>query len=114
MSNGTIILLCDDQQVIHETLREYLEAESFTCISAFDGAAALGMFAETNPNLVLLDLMLPKIDGLEVCREIRKESDTPIIMLTAKVRRSTVSLGSNSAPMTTLSNHSAHAKSWRG
>jgi DNA-binding response OmpR family regulator len=84
MANGTKILICDDQQMIHETLREYIEAEGFACLSAFDGAAALAMFAEEKPDLVVLDLMMPKVNGMDVCREIRKSHETPIIMLTAR------------------------------
>ncbi len=78
------ILICDDQQMIHETLREYIEAEGFTCISAFDGDDALRKFSAEKPDLVVLDLMMPKKTGIEVCREIRKDYNTPIIMLTAK------------------------------
>jgi DNA-binding response OmpR family regulator len=78
------ILICDDQQVIHETLREYMEAEGFECVSAFDGEEALAKFAAEKPDFVVLDLMMPKKNGLDVCREIRRESGAPIIMLTAK------------------------------
>ena len=78
------ILICDDQQMIHETLREYIEAEGFTCVSAFDGEDAMRKFSAEKPDLVVLDLMMPKKTGIEVCREIRKGNDTPIIMLTAK------------------------------
>jgi DNA-binding response OmpR family regulator len=84
MSVTTKILICDDQQMIHETLREYIEAEGFSCISAYDGAEALEKFASESPDLLVLDLMMPKKNGIEVCREIRKEHNTPIIMLTAK------------------------------
>jgi DNA-binding response OmpR family regulator len=78
------VLLCDDQQMIHETLCEYFEAEGFVCISAYDGEQALDMFASEAPDFIVLDLMMPKKTGIEVCREIRREHDTPIIMLTAK------------------------------
>ncbi|MDR2610280.1 MAG: response regulator transcription factor [Clostridiales Family XIII bacterium] len=78
------ILLCDDQPMIHETLREYIEAEGFSCVSAFDGEEALEKFHAENPDLIVLDIMMPKKTGIEVCREIRAESDVPIIMLTAK------------------------------
>ena len=84
MINTAKILVCDDQQMIHETLREYIEAEGFSCVSAFDGAEALAKFASEKPDFVVQDLMMPKINGLDVCREIRKEYRTPIIMLTAK------------------------------
>lgn len=78
------ILLCDDQQMIHETLREYIEAEGFACVSAYDGQETLDKFTSEAPDLIVLDLMMPKINGIEVCREIRRESSVPIIMLTAK------------------------------
>ena len=84
MANTAKILICDDQQMIHETLKEYIEAEGFTCLSAFDGEEALERFAAEKPDLIVLDLMMPKKNGLEVCREIRREHDVPIIMLTAR------------------------------
>jgi DNA-binding response OmpR family regulator len=84
MANAVKILVCDDQQMIHETLREYIEAEGFFCVSAFDGEEALRKFETEQPDFVVLDLMMPKKNGMDVCREIRKEHITPIIMLTAK------------------------------
>lgn len=78
------ILVCDDQPMIHETLREYIEAEGFDCVSAYDGEEALAAFASEKPDLIVLDLMMPKRNGIEVCREIRTKSNTPVIMLTAK------------------------------
>lgn len=78
------ILICDDQQMIHETLCEYIEAEGFSYVSAFDGQEALTVFAAEQPDLIILDLMMPRKNGIEVCREIRKTSNVPIIMLTAK------------------------------
>lgn len=70
--------------MIHETLGVYLENEGFTYCSAYDGEQALQMFDSKKPDLVILDLMMPKKSGTEVCREIRAKSRTPIIMLTAK------------------------------
>ena len=84
MANGQEILICDDQPMIHETLGVYLENEGFTYCSAYDGEQALQMFDSKKPDLVILDLMMPKKSGTEVCREIRAKSRTPIIMLTAK------------------------------
>lgn len=78
------ILIVDDDQNICELLRLYIEKEGYTAVLAYDGQAALTQFNNTSPDLVLLDIMLPKLDGWQVCREIRKTSDTPIIMLTAK------------------------------
>ncbi len=78
------ILVVDDDVNICELVRLYLEKEGFTVIGAHDGEAALSLFKSRQPDLVVLDLMLPKIDGMDVCREIRKSASTPIIMLTAK------------------------------
>jgi DNA-binding response OmpR family regulator len=78
------ILVVDDDTNICELLRLYLEKEQFRVLQAHDGAAALKVFQESHPELVLLDIMLPQLDGWQVCREIRKFSNKPIIMLTAK------------------------------
>ena len=81
---NTKVLVIDDDTNICELLRLYLEKEGFSVISANDGEAALAAFKSEEPDMVLLDIMLPKLDGWQVCREIRKFSDTPIIMLSAK------------------------------
>jgi two-component system response regulator MtrA len=78
------ILVVDDDTAISEMIGIVLRAEGFEPSFAADGAAALEAFAATDPDLVLLDLMLPGIDGIEVCTRIRAESGVPIIMLTAK------------------------------
>lgn len=78
------ILVVDDDLNICELLRLYLEKEGYEVVIANDGSAAVSVFREESPALVLLDIMLPKLDGWQVCREIRKFSETPIIMLTAK------------------------------
>lgn len=78
------ILVVDDDTNICELLRLYLEKEGYDVICAFDGKEALLKLSTENPSLVLLDIMLPKLDGWQVCREIRKTSQVPIIMLTAK------------------------------
>lgn len=82
MSNK--ILVVDDDLNICELLKLYLENEGYTAYVSNDGQAAVEMFNEKSPDLVLLDIMLPKMDGWQVCREIRKTSSVPIIMLTAK------------------------------
>ena len=82
MSNK--ILVVDDDLNICELLKLYLENEGYTVFTANDGQAAVDTFAAKTPDLVLLDIMLPKMDGWQVCREIRKNSSAPIIMLTAK------------------------------
>ncbi len=78
------ILVVDDEPTQREMLAEALEAEGFTIVTAADGRDALLKFRETRPDLVLLDLMLPEMSGIEVCRIIRAESGVPILMLTAK------------------------------
>ncbi len=82
MSNK--ILVVDDDLHICELLKLYLENENYTVYVANDGQASVETFAAKSPDLVLLDIMLPKMDGWQVCREIRKTSSTPIIMLSAK------------------------------
>ena len=81
---GTKILVVDDDKNICELLKLYLENDGYTVYIANDGQEAVNTFQQKAPQLVLLDIMLPKIDGWQVCREIRKTSSAPIIMLTAK------------------------------
>ncbi|MEF9990542.1 MAG: response regulator transcription factor [Romboutsia sp.] len=78
-----LILICDDQGLVHETVGEYLKLEGIKYISAYDGLESLEKAKEFNPDLILLDLMMPKIFGIDVCKEIRKSSNVPIIILTA-------------------------------
>ncbi len=84
MSTTPHILICDDDPVVHESLGLYLDAEHFPHSSAYDGEEALAMALHDKPDLIILDLMMPKMSGTDVCREIRKTSNVPIIMLTAK------------------------------
>lgn len=79
------ILVVDDEKKLVNVLRSYLEQASFDVLTAHDGKNALTSFRREKPNLVLLDLNLPEMDGLDVARTIRKESNVPIIMLTARV-----------------------------
>jgi two-component system alkaline phosphatase synthesis response regulator PhoP/two-component system response regulator ResD len=78
------ILIVDDEQHIIDLAKLYLEQESYKTSSATDGKTALQKILREKPNLVVLDLMLPELDGWEVCRRVRAESDVPIIMLTAR------------------------------
>ena len=78
------VLIVDDDKNIVDLLRMYLDKEGFETVSAFDGQEALAMFEAESPDLVLLDVMMPKMDGWQVCREIHRTSKTPVIMLTAK------------------------------
>lgn len=78
------ILICDDDPIVHESLKIYLKNEGFNCSSAYDGEEALEQIKHVMPTLIVLDIMMPKLNGLEVCKEVRKTSTVPIIMLTAK------------------------------
>ncbi len=82
--SGETILVVDDEANILELARMYLEKESFRVETARDGARALSMVEQRPPALMVLDLMLPEVDGWEVCRRIRARSDLPILMLTAR------------------------------
>ena len=78
------ILIVEDEPTLRETLAESLEADGFAVVQAADGREALERFRAAEPDLVLLDLMLPELSGLEVTRHIRAESSVPIVMLTAR------------------------------
>lgn len=78
------VLVVDDEKTIVKGLKFNLEKEGYEVLVAFDGEEALRVFNEESPDLIVLDLMLPKLDGFEVCRNIRKTSDVPIVMLTAR------------------------------
>ncbi len=78
------ILIVDDEQNIVDILRENLQRDGYTTIEAYDGEQAIELALSENPDLILLDCMLPKVDGFDVCRNLRKETLVPIIMLTAK------------------------------
>ena len=78
------VLVVDDEPNIVEVVGAYLRREGFNVVTAGDGEAALRMVAASSPDLIVLDVMLPKLDGLEVCRRVRASQNTPIIMLTAR------------------------------
>ena len=78
------VLIVEDEPGISQLLQMYLEKEGYETVIAEDGGKGLSLFQSEQPNLVLLDIMLPVKDGWEVCRDIRRKSSTPIIMLTAK------------------------------
>ncbi|MBQ4270555.1 MAG: response regulator transcription factor [Clostridiales bacterium] len=84
MSQIPHILICDDDPIVHESLRLYIENEHYTHSDAYDGAESLKKVEEDKPDLILLDVMMPEMSGLDVCREVRKTHTTPIIILTAK------------------------------
>ena len=83
MANSKIMVVDDDANIC-ELLRLYLDKEGFDSVIAPNGAKALELFDTEKPDLILLDVMMPQLDGWQVCREIRKKSQCPIIMLTAK------------------------------
>jgi len=87
------ILVVDDDPAINEMLTIVLEAEGFQTSSVTDGAEAVPAFRSFDPDLILLDLMLPGMNGIDICREIRKESAVPVVMLTAKTDTVDVVLG---------------------
>ncbi len=84
MPKAPYILICDDNPTVAETLGAYLQNEGYSFTSAADGQEALDKANNENPDLIVLDIMMPKLSGIDVCREIRKSSNVPIIMLTAK------------------------------
>ncbi len=84
MSAKKKVLLVDDEKTLVKALKFNLEREGFLVEEAFDGEEALEKAFKVKPDIVILDLMLPGLDGFEVCREIRKKEEIPIIMLTAK------------------------------
>lgn len=79
------ILVVDDELEIAKLVRAYLERAGFAVVTASEGSQALAVFRHERPNLVVLDLNLPGMDGLDVCRALRRDSDIPIIMLTARI-----------------------------
>ena len=83
---GKKILVVDDDPKTVELVKLYLERDGYAVVVAYDGLSALRVFREELPHLVILDLMLPGIDGVEICRLLRAESDVPIIMLTARTQ----------------------------
>ena len=81
---GKKVLVVDDDVKTVELVKLYLERDGYQVLTAYDGIEALRLARESSPDLIVLDLMLPDIDGLDVCRVLRNESDVPIIMLTAR------------------------------
>src|SRR3982074_3757503 len=82
--SGNRVLVVDDEDHILELARLYLSREGYQIETVADGSQALARFGQVKPDLVVLDIMLPNLDGLTICREIRKQSQVPIIMLTAR------------------------------
>ena len=84
MPENPTILVVDDEEAIQKNLAFALERDGYRVVQAFDGEEALVLFASGQPDLVVLDLMLPKLDGIEVCKRLRATSTLPILMLTAR------------------------------
>ena len=84
MADSSTILLVDDEEAVRKVLSFPLERDGYTVVQAADGEEALRLFDDAKIDLVVLDIMLPKLDGLEVCRRLRATSSVPIIMLTAR------------------------------
>ncbi|MBI3151279.1 MAG: response regulator transcription factor [Chloroflexi bacterium] len=87
------ILIVDDEPQIVEICRDYLKAAGYDTVTANNGAQGLSLARREKPDLIVLDLMMPEMDGLDVCRTIRRESDVPIIMLTARVEETDKLIG---------------------
>jgi len=85
MSSRKILVVDDDAKTV-DLVKLYLERDGHSVLTAYDGISALSIFREHQPNLVVLDVMLPGLNGMEICRTLRSESDVPIIMLTARTR----------------------------
>lgn len=83
-AKAATILIVEDEDTVRETVTQALQAEGFNVLTATDGLAGLRTARDNDPALVLLDLMLPEMDGLSLCRALRRDSDVPIIMLTAR------------------------------
>ena len=84
LMSGALILIVEDEARIAEVLEKYLRAEGYRTERAADGRRGLELWRAAQPDLVLLDLMIPQVEGLEVLRTIRREGDTPVIVVTAR------------------------------
>ena len=83
MSNKRVLVI-EDEKELAQILRDYLEIEGFESDLAYDGELGLELFHDTSPDMVILDIMLPKLDGIEVCKRIRETSNVPVLVLSAK------------------------------
>lgn len=90
---GEKIMIVDDEAVVHELLTHYLEREGFKVFSVYNGSHVLDKAAFHKPDLILLDILLPELDGLEICHELRKKTDVPIIFITSRDAPHEVALG---------------------
>ncbi|MCH5138192.1 response regulator, partial [Clostridiaceae bacterium UIB06] len=93
MLDNKRVLVVDDENKIVDVIKSYLERDGAEVFEAFEGKCALEIFERVNPDLVILDLMLPDMTGEEICKVIRKKSRVPIIMLTAKIDEKSIIAG---------------------
>ena len=108
------ILVIDDEPKIVEICMDYLHSAGFDVVTAADGVQGLAQARLQKPDLVVLDLMLPGMDGLDVCRSLRRESNIPIIMLTARIDETDKLIGLELGQTITSQSRSARANWWRG
>ncbi|HDR7784570.1 MULTISPECIES: response regulator [Bacillus] len=87
------ILIVEDEDILREIMKDYLLNEGYNVLEAIDGKEALSIFEEHEVHLIILDIMLPELDGWAVCRRIRKKSNVPIIMLKARIDEDDTQLG---------------------
>lgn len=95
MKNDIRILVVEDEEKISEVIQSYLEKEGFHVVTAYNGIDALEQYKAHQPDLLILDLMLPDVSGEDICKQIRSYANTPIIMLTAKVEEENILEGLN-------------------
>ena len=109
-----VLLVADDAPAIREVVRDYFEAQGFSVIEAENGAEALEVAEEFQPDLVLLDVMMPKLDGFGVVRALRQSGETPVILLTARVAETDkvtgLELGADDFVTKPFSLHELHAR----
>ena len=97
-ANPAHILVVEDEPLINQSVTDRLRAEGFTVSQAFDGPGAVAAYAELQSDLLVLDLMLPGFDGLEVCRRVQAQRPVPVLMLTARDEESDIARARGSGP----------------
>ena len=110
---GYRVLIADDDPNVHQSLNVYFRKEGYDVISAYDGEEAIEKAKSLHPDMIVLDIMMPKADGLTVCREIRRDMTTPIIMLTAKGEEIDKLLGLELGADDYITKPFSPARSWR-
>lgn len=108
------ILIAEDEADIRNILRLYLESENYEVLEAADGESAVAAVRNGSPDLVILDIMMPKLDGFAVVRAIRQQSDIPVLILSARNQDNDKILGLNLGRMTISPSRSTRWRSWHG